>query len=364
MSIFKRLRDIRHTRRIIHWPALTVLSVILIPNFYSCAHVGVCIEHPCRVKNKQRWFIEMNFRDLEYVLAIAKHGQFSQAAVACNVSQPALSNQVKKLEQELGTDLFLRLNNEVRPTACGARVIAIAERVLKDAQNIRDTATQFRDPEAVPFNLGMTPTLAPYLTQYFSDLFIELFPKMRVTLVEDLPQSMLRMVEDHILDVALVAKVNTVATLDFKSIWTEPLFLAVREGHPLCHLPSIAPEDVPAQDFIRLPHSFGYELEDRLPKSDPSHRVSKRFDLSALRFETICRHICHSDDCTIVSALAAEQFRRDMWPLCFVPFDTPGNLRNLGAVTRPNCPRRPLLDRIGAYINRKPPVGVTPTFSE
>ncbi|MBO9412436.1 MULTISPECIES: LysR substrate-binding domain-containing protein [unclassified Ruegeria] len=304
----------------------------------------------------------MNFRDLEYVLAIAKYGQFSQAAAACNVSQPAMSNQVKKLEQELGAELFLRLNNEVRPTLCGVQVLRIAERILNDAQKIRDTATQFRDPEAVPYTIGMTPTLAPYLTQYFSDLFSALFPKMRVTMIEDLPQNMLRMVEDHTLDLALVAKINNTETLEFTSIWSEPLFLAVREGHPLCTLPSIAPEDVPRHDFIRLPHSFGYELENRLPKIDPVNRASKRFDLTALRFETICRHICYSDDCTIVSALAAEQFKRDRWPLCFIPFDAPGNLRDLGAATRPGCPRRPLLDRIGAFILEQPPVGVTPTF--
>ncbi len=339
------------------------MSVIVMPISCSGAPVGVCKGHPQRDRETDHEPKTMNFRDLEYVLAIARHGQFSQAAVACNVSQPALSNQVKKLEQELGTDLFLRLNSEVRPTACGNRVIAIAERILKDAQNIRDTATQFRNPEAVPFNIGMTPTLAPYLTQYFSELFSALFPNMRVTMVEDLPQNMLQMVEDHTLDVALVAKVNNSEALDFTSIWSEPLFLAVREGHPLCMLPSIAPEDVPVHDFIRLPHSFGYELENRLPESDPSNRASKRFDLSALRFETICRHICHSDDCTIVSALAAEQFKRDKWPLCFVPFEGPGNLRNLGAATRPGCPRRPLLDRIGDYINERPPVGVTPTFS-
>ena len=304
----------------------------------------------------------MNIRDLEYVLAIARHGQFSQAATACNVSQPAMSNQIKKLEQELGTELFLRLNNEVRPTAFGVRVVEIATRILNDTQKIRDTATEFRDPEAVPFHIGMTPTLAPFLTQYFSDLFSALFPRMRVVMIEDLPQNMLQMVEDHTLDMALVAKINNCASLDFTSIWSEPLFLALREGHPLCTLPSIAPEDVPAHDFIRLPHSFGYELEGRLPKQDPSTRISKRFDLTALRFETICRHICHSDDCTIVSALAAEQFKRDNWPLCFIPFDSPGNQRDLGVATRPNCPRKPLLSKIGTYINQQPPEGVIPTF--
>ena len=304
----------------------------------------------------------MNLRDLEYVVAVAKFSNFSTAAAACNVSQPALSNQIKKLELELGTDLFIRLSGDVRPTACGQRVVEIAQDVLNNAQRIKDTAVEYRDPEAVPFNIGLTPTLAPYLTEYFSRLFNEIFPRMRVTMIEDLPQNMLQMVEDHTLDVALVAKLNHNANLDFTSIWAEPLYLGVRKGHPLETLTSIAPEDVPIHDFIRLPHSFGYELEDRLPKPDRQARSSKRFDLTALRFETICRHICHSDDCTIVSALAAEQFRNDSWPLSFIPFETPGNMRNLGAASRLNCPRKPLLAKIGAYIQSNPPKGVTPTF--
>ncbi|MEP0964528.1 MAG: LysR family transcriptional regulator [Roseobacter sp.] len=304
----------------------------------------------------------MNLRDLEYVVAVAKLSNFSAAALACNVSQPALSNQIKKLETELGTDLFIRLSGDVQPTSCGQRVIEIAQEMLNNAQKIRDTAVEYREPEAVPFNIGLTPTLAPYLTQYFSDLFNALFPEMRVTMIEDLPQNMLKMVEDHELDVALVAKLNHNANLDFTSIWTEPLFLGVRKGHPLETLTSIAPEDVPIHDFIRLPHSFGYELESRLPKPDRHARSSKRFDLTALRFETICRHICYSDDCTIVSALAAEQFRQDAWPLSFIPFEAPGNMRNLGAASRLNCPRKPLLAKIGAYIQSNPPKGVTPTF--
>lgn len=304
----------------------------------------------------------MNLRDLEYVLAVAQHGQFSQAAAACNVSQPALSNQIKKLEQELGADLFLRLSAEIRLTECGARVAEIAKRMLGDAQLIRDTATEFRDPEALPFKIGMTPTLAPYLTEYFSDLFQQLFPNMRVIMIEDLPHNMTQMVEDHDLDTALVARTNHKEGLDFTPIWSEPLFLAMRSDHPLSTLTSIAAEDVPLHDFIRLPYSFGYDLETRLPAPDTAARIGKRFDLSALRFETVCRHVSHSDDCTIVSALAAEQFKRDNWPLTFLPFDGPGNLRNLGAVSRKNCPRKPMLAMIGGYISRCPPEGVVPTF--
>nr|WP_263618453.1 LysR substrate-binding domain-containing protein [Ruegeria marisrubri] len=153
----------------------------------------------------------------------------------------------------------------------------------------------------------MTPTLAPYLTGYFSELFNSLLPRMRVALAEDLPENMLRMVDDHLLDMALVAKINSSAALDFTSIWSEPLFLALRKGQPLCTLSSTTPEDAPPYDLIRLPHGLGCELEGRLPEQDGSTRISKGFDLTALRFETICRHICHSDDCTIARALVAEK---------------------------------------------------------
>ncbi len=304
----------------------------------------------------------MNLRDLEYVLAVTKHGHFSQAAMHCNVSQPALSNQIKKLEQELGGELFLRLTTEVRPTEMGARIAHIAGRMIDDAQRIRDTATEFRDPQALPLKIGMTPTLAPYLTKYFSDMFMTLFPDMRVSMIEDLPDRMVAMVADRDLDIALIARTNHKSRLDFSSIWSEPVFLAVRCGHALSNLPHIRPQDVPAQHLIRLPYSFGYALEDRLPEPDLDGRKDKSFDLTALRFETVCRHICHSDDCTIVSALAAEQFKRDNWNLSFVPFDDPGNMRDLGAVTRPGCPRKPLLAKIGGYINACPPDGVTPTI--
>jgi len=302
----------------------------------------------------------MNLRDLEYVLAVAREGQFSQAAVLCNVSQPALSNQIKKLERELGVDLFLRLSGRVQLTECGRRIARIAQRMADDAQLIQNTATEFRDPEAIPFKFGMTPTLAPYLTEYFETLFKTAFPSMNVVMIEDLPHRMKAMVADHELDTALIAKANVTGDLEFTTMWSEPLFLAMRAGHRLSHLPSIAAEDVPAQDFVRLPHAFGYDLEYRLPTVSRDPHTRKAFDVSALRFETVCRHVSQSDEFTIVSALAAEQFKRDRWPMHFVPFDGPGNLRELGAITRPECPRKVVLDKIVAYIQTTPPAGVHP----
>lgn len=304
----------------------------------------------------------MNLRDLQYICAIAQYGSFSAAAQACNVSQPALSNQVKKLEQELGVDLFLRLNGEVRPTECGQRVLTIADDLLVGAQKIRDTATEYINPEALPLNVGVTPTLAPYLTGYLAQMFDALFSNMRVTLRESLPSDMLQQVADHTLDVALVAQNNRSADLDFTPYWNESLMLAMRRGHLLEKRSSIAAEDVPAADFIQLPHSFGYALEARLPKPDPLSQEGSRLDLTGARFETVVRHICQSDNVTIVSALAAAQFAADNWPMSFVPFEGPGNIRCLGAVSRLHCPRKPMLVKIETYIAANPPKGVSPLF--
>jgi LysR family hydrogen peroxide-inducible transcriptional activator len=304
----------------------------------------------------------MNLRDLQYICAIAQHGSFSAAAQVCNVSQPALSNQVKKLERELGVELFLRLSGEVRPTECGQRILIIARDLLIGAQKIRDTAAEYNDPEAVPLNLGVTPTLAPYLARYLAQMFETIFPDMRIVLQEVLPDDMLSKVMDRTLDVALVAQSNSSPDLDFTALWDEPLLLGMRRGHPLETRASIAAEDVPEADFIQLPHSFGYALEARLPKLDPLLRRDSGLDLTGTRFETVCRHICNSDKYTIVPALASEQFAFDNWPMSFVPFEGPGNLRRLGAVSRLGCPRKPVLVKIGTYIANDPPRGVTPLF--
>lgn len=304
----------------------------------------------------------MNLRDLQYVLAVSRYGNFSLAAAKCNVSQPALSNQIKKLELELGVDLFLRLPGEVRSTDCGARIAKLSAEVLDAAQKIKDTAAEYSDPEAIPLKLGVTPTLAPYLTKYLAEMIEAIFDSMRVVMVEDLPANMLQQVADHKLDVALLARSNRSDALDFTPIWEEPLMLGMRRGHRLENLASIAAEDVPPEDLIRLPYSFGYDLEARLPHPDQEVLNTRAFDLTAARFETVCRHVSHSDSCTIVSGIAAGQLQNEGWNMSFVPFEGPGNLRCLGAVSRPNCPRKPILAKIGQYIVSHPPKGVTPVF--
>ena len=307
----------------------------------------------------------MNLRDLEYLEAVAVHKNFSRAALACNVSQPALSSQIKKLEQELGVEIFDRRNNEVLLTEFGARVIDKAASINRNTRAIKDVAMQFKDQEAFPFKLGITPTLAPYLIGYFRDLIGNLYPTMRVVLVEDKPVQLARKIETREIDVAFLArktfdKLNEKQekpSLSFQSLWLEPLFLAAKSGTPLANRKSILAKEVPADRFIRFSIPFGYDLEKDLPVTSDEVESRVEFDVTAARFETACRHVSHSEDCTIVNSIAAEQFTKDRWGLSFIPFDDAGNKRDLGVVSRKGYNRQLLLDNFTTAILGSPPAG-------
>ena len=105
----------------------------------------------------------MNLRDLRYIISVAELGHFGRAAEACHVSQPTLSGQILKLEEELGVAIFERVGKRVRPTPVGEQIIAHARRSVGAASDIVATARASRDPLAGAIRLGVIPTVAPYL---------------------------------------------------------------------------------------------------------------------------------------------------------------------------------------------------------
>ena len=105
----------------------------------------------------------MNLRDLDYLVAVARELHFGRAAQSCNVSQPTLSMQLKKLEETLGVQLFERTNKTVILTPVGRDIASRAARVLEEMQQVRQVAKSAKDPLAGKVRLGIFPTLAPYI---------------------------------------------------------------------------------------------------------------------------------------------------------------------------------------------------------
>jgi len=128
----------------------------------------------------------VNLRDLEYALAVAKHGHFSRAAEACDVSQPTLSGQIRKLEDELGLQIFERDGRHVRVTTAGETVLAYARQALGATADLRHAARASRDPLVGPLRLGIISTLAPYLLPHFLPALHARHPEMPLWISEEL----------------------------------------------------------------------------------------------------------------------------------------------------------------------------------
>ena len=127
----------------------------------------------------------MNLRDLHYLVALAEYRHFGRAAKACFVSQPTLSTQIRKLEDELGVALVERTPRKVLLTEVGREIVARARAALNEVEQIRGIAHRSLDPESGTLRLGIIPTLAPYLLPHVVPSIHRRFPRLELLLVEE-----------------------------------------------------------------------------------------------------------------------------------------------------------------------------------
>jgi LysR family hydrogen peroxide-inducible transcriptional activator len=175
----------------------------------------------------------MNLRDLHYLVALADLRHFGRAAEACHVSQPTLSTQVRKLEEELGVALVERAPRQVMLTPAGADIVERARRVLAEVAQMRETARRTTDPEAGSVRLGLFPTLGPYLLPHVVPRLRERFPRLELLLVEEKTETLVGMLRAGRLDAAVLALPMHEDWLHCEPLFEEPFMLAVPAGHAL-----------------------------------------------------------------------------------------------------------------------------------
>jgi LysR family transcriptional regulator, hydrogen peroxide-inducible genes activator len=197
----------------------------------------------------------MNLRDFEYLLAVARLRHFGRAAAACNVSQPTLSMQIKKLEDTLGLPLFERGRGDVRLTLAGQDIAARAENILNETKAIREIARQHRDPLAGSLTLGAFPTLAPFLFPRVVPGLNKAFPDLKLYLVEEKTAELLRRLRAGSLDLALIAIPAGESDLDHIKVLEEPFLVAVSKENPLASKRAIDLNDLRKETLLLLEDS-------------------------------------------------------------------------------------------------------------
>ncbi len=194
----------------------------------------------------------MEFHQLRYVCAIAETGSFSRAAERCQIAQPSLSQQVLKLEEDLGTKLFDRLGRSVRLTEAGRAFIPHARSILEQIETARSSVADKNMDVRGSVSVGAIPTIAPYLMPRFTAAFAKKYPDAKLRIVEETTPVLVESLRDLSLDLAILALPLRHKDLELFPIRTEPLFAVVPKDHPYAGAESLALRDLRGEPFVML----------------------------------------------------------------------------------------------------------------
>ncbi len=287
----------------------------------------------------------MNLRDLEYVAAVAKFRHFGKAAEHCNVSQPSLSAQIKKLEEYLGIAIFERTNKRVMLTPAGEQVLAQAQAVLRHAGEIREIGKQAGDPFSGRLKLGIIPTIAPYYLPQILPVLKSVFPLLEVDLFEGQTRTITEQLKRGELDAILLALPLGDDMFREAAVCDEPFLLAVPTGHALARKKSITAEDLSGEEVLLL--EDGHCLRDQALEVCHLAGANEHINARATSLETLRQMVANGLGITLMPKQAVTAFTDG---LVYIPFRTPAPHRTVGLAWRKSSPRELLLSRLAKDI--------------
>lgn len=194
----------------------------------------------------------MNLRDLKYLVSVAKERHFARAAEKSFVSQPTLSMQIKKLEDELGVQIFERSQKSFLVTKVGKEILLKAEIILREAEEIKNIARNSKDPFSGELRIGAFPTLASYFFPKILGKISKKFPKLKLFLVEEKTATLLQKLQDGEIDAAFIALPIAASDLEVRTIFSESFLLAVPKNHALAKNKKIQAKDLKDQKLMLL----------------------------------------------------------------------------------------------------------------
>ena len=293
----------------------------------------------------------MNLRDLQYVVAVAELGQFGRAASACNVSQPTLSGQILKLEEELGVQIFERDGRVARVTERGAAIVAHARRVIGAADDLKAAAAASRDPLEGPIRLGIIATVGPYLAPYLLPAAARGLPRAPIRLVEDLTGHLLPLLADGKLDAAIIATDPPGERLEEIALYEEPFCLMAPSGHPFAKRKSVRVDEIDPRSLLLL--ADGHCLRDQALDlcGHPDLGGATGADMRAASLETLLHMTAAGFGLTLAPQMAAEGWRgKD--GLVAVPLKGENVARRVRLVWRRDMPRKAAMAALADVARR------------
>ncbi|MGH8427858.1 MAG: LysR substrate-binding domain-containing protein [Gammaproteobacteria bacterium] len=304
----------------------------------------------------------MNLRDLCYLVALAEHRHFGRAAEASFVSQPTLSTQIKKLEEELGVVLIERAPRRLLFTEAGKAVLVEAREILARVEQIRAIARSAKDPGTRTVRLGIFPTLGPYLLPHVLPRIGRRFPHLELLLTEEKTEEVLARLRAGRLDAVIVALPMHDEGLHAEFLFEEPFVLALPASHPLASRRRLALEDIADERLLLL--EDGHCLRDQALEVCQLAGARERTGFRASSLETLRHMVAGGVGITLLPTLATKPPVASAPGIRLVRFRAPSPSRRIAMLWRESSPMGDFLRELAAAFRSLPPVLLKPETSQ
>jgi len=268
---------------------------------------------------------------MRYFVAVAEEGSFSNAAEREHVSQPSLSQQIHKLEEELNQQLFDRLPRSVVLTAAGRCLLPYARVILTAIADARRAVTALEGEVAGRLSVGAIPSIALYILPRLIGRFQQAYPKVMFELFEDTTEKLAQRLENGTLDLVIASGSDEMPNLERHSLGSEALLLLVPENHRLVHRKSVKWSELAEEKFLLLhdEHSLSITVRQLLA----ANHLRPELVLRGAQLVTIARMVAAGLGVTVIpQMMAGTEFVKGC---VAVPFARPTPMRQLTLLRNP-----------------------------
>ncbi|UYL10185.1 LysR substrate-binding domain-containing protein [Bdellovibrio sp. SKB1291214] len=244
---------------------------------------------------------------LEYVLAVEKHRHFGKAADECNISQPTLSQQIQKLEDEVGMIIFDRLQKPILPTTEGEKFLEQAAIVLREHRKLLHVANSQSKGVSGEFHLGVIPTISSYLLPLFVETFSKKYPDVELYIEELKTETLLQELKNDRLDGVIMAT-PIQQGLKVHPLFYEHFYLYLSQGHPLLAKDLVRKQDMNASEMWMLKdgNCFKDQIANFCSISKDHDTVIRNVHFQSGSLDTLRNLVQQSRGYTMIPALMAE----------------------------------------------------------
>ena len=243
---------------------------------------------------------------LEYIAEVLKNQSFGLAAKSCFVTQPTISMQINKLEEELGVILFDRSKKPVEPTSIGFKIIQQARIALQEVSRIEELVQSEKGNIEGEFRLGVIPTLAPYLLPLFLETFIKKYPNVDLIIEELQTQSIVEKLKEDSLDAGILVTPLKIKGILERHLFCEPFIVYLTSQHPLHKLAKVSEKDLSLNDLWLLNegHCFREQAMDLCKRRKTDGWMHKNLVFESGNLETLKRLVDKKFGYTLLPYLA------------------------------------------------------------